>query len=118
MPTRAGWKPALPCPEARMLRGFVLEMPLAFHRLGVLILTQDVFIQLHVGSAEIFEPCFDPLFTLHHFFGEIICIDVDANRADNAEVLSQNRNGSALEPARANLELVVQLVLVLELTLL
>src|SRR5205807_8142103 len=74
--------------------------------------------ELPVGSAEIFKPCLDPLFALHDFIGEIVRIDVDAYRADNTEILSQNRDGRALELARANIQLVVQFIFVQELALL
>src|SRR5438874_10386149 len=94
--------------KADRSKSFVFEVTLAFHGLGVLILTQDVLVELPVNSAEILEPCFDPFFTLHHLVSEIVCIDVDANRPDDAEILSQNRNGSALEPARADSQFVVQ----------
>src|SRR6266481_6535159 len=90
------------------LKSFVFVVTLAFHGLGVLILTQDVLVELPVNSAEILEPCFDPFFALHHLVGEIVCIDVDANRSDNAEILSHNRDGSALEPPGANIQRVVQ----------
>ena len=101
-----------------LLKSSVLEVALAFHRLGIIILAQDVLIRMHVDSAKIPEPCFNPLFALHHFFSEVICIDIDTNGADDPEFLAQNRNSGALELPRANVELIVQLVLVQKLTLL
>lgn len=71
------------------LKCSVLEVALASHCLGIVILAQNVFVQLHIGTAEIPEPCCNPLFALHHFFSEVIGIDVDANCADDAEFLAQ-----------------------------
>ena len=93
-------------------------MALAFHRFGVLVLAKDVFIRLHIGTTKIFEPRFDPFFTLNHFFSEIVGVDVNANRTDNSKFLSHNGNGRALELPRTNTQLIVQLVLLQELTLL
>ena len=99
------------------LKSIVFEVTLPFHRLGVLILTQDVFIQLPIDSAKIFEPRFDPFFALHHLVSEIICIDVDANRADNTEFFPHNWDGSAFEFSAPDVELVVEFVFVCQLPL-
>ena len=99
------------------LKSFVFEVTLAFHGLGVLILTQDVLVELPVNSAEILEPCFDPFFALHHLVGEIVCIDVDANRADNTEFFPHNWDGGAFEFSAPDVELVVEFLFVCQLPL-
>src|SRR5438552_17142734 len=90
------------------LKSFVFEVTLAFHGLGVLILTQDVLVELPVNSAEILEPCFDPFFALHHLVSEIVCIDVDADRADDTEFFPHNWDGGAFEFSAPDVELVVE----------
>jgi hypothetical protein len=61
------------------------------------------------------EPSFDPLSILKHFLGHVIRVDVYANRANDSEFLSFDRNRRAFEFSRADVQLVVQLVLIQEL---
>jgi len=91
---------------------FVFKVSLAFLCLCIFVLAQNIFIELHVGSKKILKPCFDALSILQHFFGDVISIDVDANRTDDSKFLPLNRNRSAFEFSGANIQLVVQLVLV------
>src|SRR6266481_9926815 len=94
---------------------FVFKMPLALLRLCVFVLAQNIFVELHLGAKEVLEPSFDPLSILQHFLRDVIGVNVDANRADDSEFLSFDRNRRAFEFSRADLQLVVQLVLVQEL---
>jgi hypothetical protein len=91
---------------------------LAFQGLGVLVLAQDIFIDLHIDAAEVFKPRFNLFRTLHYFGGQIIDVDVDADRADDSEFLPYNRYGRALKFTRTNVELVVQFIFVEQLPLL
>ena len=72
-------------------------MALAFLGLGEFILAQNIFAQLHVGPANIFEERFDVLLVLHYVIGQIVYIDIDADRADDSELLPINRDGRALK---------------------
>ena len=101
--------------ECMTLPSFVFKVPLALLRLCVFVLAQNIFIELHVGSKKVLKPSFDPLSILKHFLGDVISVDVDANRANDSEFLSFDRNRGAFEFSRADVQLVVQLVLVQEL---
>src|SRR5437763_14915657 len=90
-------------------------MTLALERLRIFVLAQNIFFELHLGPKEVLEPSFDPLSILQHFLGDVISVNVDANRADDSEFLSFDRNRRALEFSRADVQLVVQLILVQEL---
>src|SRR5262249_1023890 len=91
---------------------FVFKVSLAFLCLCIFVLAQNIFIELHVGSKKILKPCFDALSILQHFFGDVISIDVDANRPDDSEFLSFDGDCGAFEFSRTDVQLVVQLVLV------
>ena len=90
-------------------------MPLALLCLCVFVLAQNIFIELHVCSKKIFKPRLDALSILEHFFRDVIGVDVNANGANDSEFFSLNRNGGAFEFSRADVQLVVQLVLIHEL---
>ena len=93
-------------------------MPLALLRLCVFVLAQNIFIELHVGSKEVLEPSFDPLSILKHFLGHVIRVDVDANRANDSELRSFDRDRGAFEFSRADVQFVIQFVFVQELPVL
>ena len=110
-------------PEARSLTGMtivnsnplVLEVPLALLGLCVFVLAQNIFIELHVSAQKVLEPRFDALSIFQHFLGDVISIDVYANRTYNSEFFSFDWDRGAFEFSRADVQLVVQLVLVQEL---
>ncbi len=97
---------------------FVLEVAFAFQGFCVFVFAQNIFVELHFGAAEILEERFDAFLALYHFVGEIVYIDIDADRAHDAEFLVINRDGRAFEFSRSDIQLIVQLVFVLELALL
>src|ERR1051326_8576242 len=94
------------------LNYLVFEMPLALSRLGVLVLAKNIFIELHVRSAKVCEPHFDSLAIFQHLLGDVVRVDIDADCAHDAEFLSFNRDRRAFEFSGADVELVVQFVLV------
>ena len=98
-----------------ILSRFVFEMALALLRLCVFVLAQNIFVELHLGAQEVLEPSFDPLPILQHFLRDVISINVDANRAHDSEFLSFDRDRGAFEFSCADVQLVVQFVLVQEL---
>ena len=81
-------------------------MALTFKRLGVFVLTKNIFAQLHVSAAKVFEKCFDALLILHHLIREIVYVDIDAYRAHDAELFAINRDGGAFEFSRPDVQLV------------
>ena len=97
------------------LRRLVFKVPLALERIRIFVLAQNIFVEVHLGTKEVLEPSFDPLSILQHFLRDVISVNVDANRADDSEFLSFDRNRRAFEFSRADVQLVVQLVLVEEL---
>src|ERR1043166_1963814 len=114
---------ALPLPLRRARKesqshAFVLEVSFALQRLGIFILAQNILFELHIGPAKILEESLDTPPAAHHFLSQIICIDVDTDRAHHAEFRPVNRDGGALEFSRADIQLVVELFLVLKLSLL
>jgi hypothetical protein len=78
------------------LKPFLFEMTLALERLRVFVLAQDIFIELHLGAKEVLEPRFDPLSILQHFLGDVVGINVYANRANDSEFLSFDGNRCSL----------------------
>src|SRR5438132_6802182 len=72
---------------------------------------------MHVGPEKVLEPSLDALSIFQYFFGDVVHIDVDTDRADDSKVPALNRNGSAFEFAPANVEFVIQFVFVSELAL-
>ena len=90
-------------------------MPLALLRLYVFVLAQDIFIELHLGAQEVLEPSFDPLSILQHLLGDVISVNVDANRANDSEFLSFNRDRGAFEFSRADVQFIIQFLFVQEL---
>jgi hypothetical protein len=97
------------------LKAFVFKVPLPLLRLCVFVLAQNIFIELHVGSKKILEPRLDALSILKHFLGDVIRVDVYANRANDSEFLSFDRDRGAFEFSRADVQLVIQFVFVQEL---
>src|SRR5260370_18695669 len=63
-------------PVATVSKRFVFEVAFALQRLRVFVLAQNIFVELHVRAAKIFEERFDALFTAHHVVRQIIYIDV------------------------------------------
>ena len=93
-------------------------MAFAFERLGVFVLAQNIFIELHVGAQKVLEPRFDALPIFQHLFSDVISVDVDSDRAYDSEFLSLDGDRCAFEFSRTDVQLVVQLFLVKKLTLL
>jgi hypothetical protein len=104
-------------PAGRRLQSkrFVFEMAFAFERLGVFVLAENVFVELHVGAKKIPEPRFDSLPILQHFLGDEIRIDVDTDRAHDSEFFSFDWDRRALELSRADVQLIIQFVFIKEL---
>ena len=98
-------------------KSLVLEVALALQRLGVFVLAQDIFLELHVRPEKVLEPGFDPLSIFQHFLCDVVRVDVDADRADDSKVLALDRNGCALEFSGADIELVVEFIFVQQLAL-
>src|SRR5947208_16759149 len=92
------------------LKCLVFEMTLALERLRIFVLAQNIFVELHLGAKEVLEPSFDPLSILQHFLRDVISVNVDANRADDSEFFSLDRNRRAFEFSRADVQFIVQLV--------
>src|SRR5262249_33379857 len=80
------------------------------------VLAQNIFVELDIGPQKVLKPSFDSLLIFKHFFGEVISIDVNANRANDAEFLPFDRDRRAFEFSCADVQLVVQLVFIQELT--
>ena len=72
-------------------------MALAFQRLLIFIPTEDVFVELHVGAAEGLEEIPHLLRVVHHFLGEVVGIDIDADGAHDAVFLPDDRDRGAFE---------------------
>src|SRR5436305_8267567 len=85
----------------------VFKMAFAFQRLGIFVAAEDVFVELHIDAAEGLEKLTRPCRILCNFFSKIIGIDVDADRPHYAVFFANNRDGRALESARAEMQLVV-----------
>ena len=96
-------------------KAFVFKVPLPLLRLCVFVLAQNIFVELHVGVQKVLEPGFDPLSILKHFLGDVIRVDVYANRANDSEFLSFDRDRGAFEFSRADVQFVIQFVFVQEL---
>src|SRR4051812_4157356 len=95
----------------------VLKMALSLLRLGELVFTQNVLIELHIDTQKIPKPFLDPSLIGHDMLGEIIRINVDTDGADHAKLFPHYRDGRAFKFPAANVQLVVQFILVSELTL-
>lgn len=93
-------------------------MALAFQGFLVFVPAENVFVELHVGSAESLEEVLHLLGIVHHFFGEIIRVDVDADGADDAVFFPDDRHRRALELSGADVQLVIELIFVRDLALL
>src|ERR1700676_305054 len=87
--------------------GFVFEVALALLGLGELIFAQNIFLDLHIDAAKVFEPGLDLFLTLQHFLVQIICIDIDADRSDYSKFLPHDWDRGAFEFSRADIELVI-----------
>ncbi len=61
------------------------------------------------------EPRFDSLPVFQHLLADVIGVDIDADRANNSEFLSFDRDGRAFEFSRADVQLVIHFVFVKEL---
>jgi hypothetical protein len=70
-------------------------MPFALERLGVFVLAENVFLKLHIGAKEVLEPRHHSLAVLQHLIGDVIRVNVDANRSNNAELFSFDRDRCA-----------------------
>jgi hypothetical protein len=101
-----GWRP-LP-----ILNCFVFKMAFAFKRLSVFVFAKDVLVELHIGAKKVLEPGFDALLIFQDFFGDVIRVDINADRTNDSELLSLNGNGRAFEFSRAEVQLVIQFVFV------
>src|SRR3981081_2790537 len=109
--------PSITPPIGRRLQpsdAFVLEVPLALQGFGVLVLAQNIFIELHVGAAKVLKEAFDALLAAHYLIGQIIYIEVDADRADDSKFRPEDRDRGALDFSRSCIQVVVELVLVLK----
>ena len=93
-------------------------MPFAFQRFLILVATEDVFVELHLGAAKGFEEILHLLRVVHDFFGKIIGVDVDADGADDAVFFPDNRDRGAFELSGADVQLVIELIFVRNLALL
>ena len=93
-------------------------MAFAFQRLLVFVAAENVFVELHLGAAEGLEEVLHLLGVVHHFFGEIIGIDVDADGADDTVFFPDDRDRGALELSGADVQLVIELIFVRDLALL
>ena len=93
-------------------------MALAFQRLRVFVLAQDILIELHVGPKKVLEPRLNSLSILQHFLGDVIGVDVDTDRANDSKFLSFDGDRRTFEFSRANFQLIIQFFLVKKLTLL
>ena len=87
-------------------------MSFSFESFRVFVLAQDILIELHVGAKKVLEPRFDSLSIFQDFLADVIRVDVDADRADDSEFLSLNRDRRAFEFSRAEVQFVIQFVLV------
>ena len=72
-------------------------MALPFERLGVLVLAQNIFVELHVGPEKILEPGLDPLPIFQDFFGDVVRVNIDADPADDPEILAFDWDRRAFE---------------------
>src|SRR6184192_2520034 len=79
------------------LKRFVFEVPFALQCLGVFVLAQNIFVELDVGAKKVLEPRFDALPIFQHLFGDVISVDIDADRAYDSEFLSLDRDRCAFE---------------------
>src|SRR5579862_1360709 len=86
-------------------------MLLAGYRLRVLVAAQNVFVELHVSPAIISEEVGEALGRRQHLVMDVVDIDIDADCADDTELLPNDRNRRAFEATRADVEFVVELVL-------
>src|SRR6266436_7155284 len=91
---------------------FVFEVAFALQCLGVFVLAQNILVELHVGAKKVLEPRFDALPIFQHLFGDVISVDIDADRANDSEFLSLDRDRCAFEFSRADVQLVIQFLFV------
>ena len=61
------------------------------------------------------EPRFDSLSIFQHFFGDIISVDIDADRTNDSKFFSFDWDRCAFEFSRSDVQLVIQFVFVQEL---
>src|SRR5260370_21707724 len=87
---------------------FVFEVAFALQRLRVYVLAQNVLVELRVGEKKVSKPRFDSLLVSQHVLGDVIGVDVDANRANDSKFLSFDWDRRAFEFSRANVQLVIQ----------
>ena len=80
-------------------------MPLALLRLCVFVFAQNILIELHVGAQKVLEPRFDALLIFQHFVADVIGVDVNADRANDSEFLSFDRDSGAFEFSSADVQL-------------
>jgi len=78
-------------------------MALAFERLRVFVFAQNIFVELHLRSTKVLEKRLDTFLAPHYFVGQIIDIDIDADRTHDPEFLARNRDGRALEFPRTDI---------------
>ena len=82
-------------------------MALPLLRLGIFVLAQNIFVELHVGAKKILKPRFDPLSIFQDFVRDVISVDVDTDAADDSKVFAFNRDARALVFSTPNVEFVV-----------
>lgn len=90
-------------------------MALAFQSLLIFVAAEDVFIKLHVGAAKGLKEIPHLLRVVHHFLGEVIRIDVEADGADDAVFLPDDRDRGAFELPGADIQLAIELIFVRDL---
>ena len=98
---------------ARIRRPSIPTYPV--ERLAVFVLAKNIFLELHIGAKKVLEPRFDALSIFQHFLGDVITVDIDADRAHDPKFLALDWDCRAFEFSGADVQLVVQFVLVQEL---
>ena len=107
----------MPTTAATARLASVFPVAFSFQGLLVFVTTENVFVELHLGAAEGFEEVLHLLGVVHHFFRQIVRVDVDADGPDDAVLFPDDRYRGALELSGADVQLVIELIFVRDLAL-
>src|SRR5262245_47506504 len=89
----------------------VSEMLPSGESLLILVLAQDVLVERHIGLVIGPEELRNPIGGGEDMVLDVVDVDIDADRADNAKLLSQDGDCRAFEFPRADVQLIIELVL-------
>ena len=98
------------CPCAADPNRLIQVMPFSVQRVLILVLGQDVLVEFEVGAKQVVNKSIESGRVSDDRLAHKVRVDVDANRAHEPVVRSENRDCCAFELTRTDVQLVVDFV--------